>query len=350
MSETVIVTGGSGFIGSAACRKLLSGSARVINCDIQTYAAAQGTNKNLRNNPNYKEVNIDICNRDALEWLFHKERPVQVWHLAAETHVDRSIDTPEKFIQTNVVGTATLLQVASRYWSSATIDPNFRFIHVSTDEVYGSADGESRFTEEHPYRPSSPYSASKASSDHLVLSWHETYGLPVIVVNCVNNYGSYQFPEKLIPKTIVNAISGQKIPLYGTGENVREWLFVEDCVDAILMLARRGKIGQKYNIGSGQNTSNRQIVQRICEVLDTIQPSAEPYYKLVEFVHDRPGHDYRYAVNSTKARLESGWSPRHSLSDALELTVRWYLENEWWWRPLLANGATSRHGMTQPRN
>ncbi len=343
MSLRILVTGGAGFIGSAFVRYLLSQkSITVLNLDKLTYASDLRTLESVQDNPCYAFRKIDICDTAAVRREFEDFQPDAVVHLAAETHVDRSIDGPADFVHTNVVGTCSLLQVANDYWSNLTGDRqrNFRFHHVSTDEVFGSLGETGAFDETSPYQPNSPYAASKAAADHFVLSWHRTYGLPVIISNCSNNYGPYQFPEKLIPLMIVRAVDGKDLPIYGTGENVRDWLYVDDHVDALLTILTRGRVGETYNIGGNAEARNIDIVRSLCRHLDTAAPSTKPtggYCDLITFVDDRPGHDFRYAMDTGKIQRELGWQPRHTLETGLELTVAWYLDHEDWWRPFLQN-------------
>ncbi len=333
----VLVTGGAGFIGSAVCRHLIGASgARVVNLDKLTYAANPRSLDALADDPRYVFERADICDRAALDAIFAKYRPTAVLHLAAESHVDRSITEAAAFISTNIVGTYQLLEAARRY--SAALAPDlragFRFVHVSTDEVFGSLGGEGRFREDTPYRPSSPYSASKAASDHLAQAWYKTYGLPVIVSNCSNNYGPRQFPEKLIPLTILNALAGKPLPVYGDGSNVRDWLYVEDHAAGLVDLIEHGRPGEKYNFGGDSERTNLRVVELICDVLDRLVPSGRPRRSLITFVADRPGHDLRYAIDASKARRELGWRPRESFESGLERTIRWYLDNRAWWEPL----------------
>jgi dTDP-glucose 4,6-dehydratase len=331
----LLVTGGAGFIGSAVCRYVIRNTDHsVLNVDALTYADNLESLAEIERTPRYAFEQIDLCDAAGLECAFAAYRPDAVMHLAAESHVDRSIDEPAAFIQTNVVGTTNLLEVARRYW--AELEPGakerFRFHHVSTDEVYGSLGKTGKFCEETPYQPSSPYSASKASSDHLARAWNHTYGLPVVVTNCSNNYGPYQFPEKLIPLMILNAIAGKALPVYGTGENVRDWLYVDDHVRALLLVLERGRVGETYNIGGCNEVTNLEVVQQICDILDELLPenTSGPRASLITFVKDRPGHDLRYAVDSTKIQEELGWGPDESFATGLRKTVTWYLENSTW--------------------
>ena len=344
----VIVTGGAGFIGSALVRHLvLEKGYEVLNIDALTYAGNLASLSVVDGKPNYRFLHANICDRAAMEEAFAGFRPDRVMHLAAESHVDRSITGAADFIETNVIGTFTLLEAAKGYWSgmdSAGRDA-FRFLHVSTDEVYGSLGQDGLFTEDTPYDPSSPYSASKASSDHLAKAWERTYGLPVVVSNCSNNYGPYHFPEKLIPLTILNALAGERLPVYGRGENVRDWLYVEDHARALDLIAERGRAGETYNVGGRNERRNIDVVRRICTVLDEITPANRPREELIEFVTDRPGHDARYAIDATKLETELGWRAQENFDTGIEKTVRWYLDNDWWWRPLRERYAGQRLGL-----
>ncbi len=330
----ILVTGGAGFIGSAVVRQAVALGHEVINLDKLTYAACLENVASVANSPNYHFVQADICDREALERVFDTYQPEAVLHLAAESHVDRSIDGPADFIQTNIVGTFNLLEVSRNYWVSSGKLERFRFHHVSTDEVFGSLGETGQFHEDTPYDPRSPYSASKASSDHLVRAWGETYGLPVVLTNCSNNYGPFHFPEKLIPVVILNALAGKPLPIYGKGENVRDWLFVEDHADALLTVLEKGRLGQSYNIGGENEARNIDIVRKICAILDDLRPQRTPYEELITFVSDRPGHDLRYAIDPSRMRTELGWRPSATLDEGLLKTVQWYLDNEAWWRPL----------------
>jgi dTDP-glucose 4,6-dehydratase len=297
--------------------------------------------------PNYRFVHANICDRAAVERSVREFAPDRIMHLAAESHVDRSITGASDFIQANVFGTFNLLEAARDYWSKLEPDraANFRFLHVSTDEVFGSLGAEGLFTEETPYDPSSPYSASKASSDHLAKAWQRTYGLPVIVSNCSNNYGPYHFPEKLIPLTILNALAGEHLPVYGRGENVRDWLYVEDHARGLDIIAERGRLGETYNVGGRNERRNIDVVRQICEVLDAISPANRPRHELISHVTDRPGHDARYAIDATKLETELGWSAQENFDTGIEKTVRWYLANEWWWQPIRERYAGQRLGL-----
>ena len=346
----ILVTGGAGFIGSALVRHLvLEKQYTVLNVDALTYAGYLPSLRPVEEQPNYDFLHANICDGRAMRDAIAAFRPERIMHLAAESHVDRSITGAADFIQTNVVGTFTLLEAARDYWSSLKGEERdaFRFLHVSTDEVYGSLGEDGLFTEETPYDPSSPYSASKASSDHLAKAWQRTYGLPVVVSNCSNNYGPYHFPEKLIPLTILNALAGERLPVYGKGENVRDWLYVEDHARALDIIAERGKVGETYNVGGRNERRNIDVVRRICAVLDQISPANRPREELIEFVTDRPGHDARYAIDATKLEHELGWRAEETFDTGIEKTVRWYLENEWWWRPLRERYAGQRLGLVK---
>ena len=330
----LLVTGGAGFIGSAVVRQAIARGHEVINLDALTYAACLENVASVADNPKYSFVEADIRDFAQLETVFAKYRPDAVMHLAAESHVDRSIDGPGAFIETNVNGTYNLLQAARAYWEAQGRPETFRFHHISTDEVYGSLGATGQFTEETPYAPNSPYSASKAASDHLVRAWGETYGLPFVITNCSNNYGPFHFPEKLVPVVILNALAGKPIPIYGQGENVRDWLFVEDHADALLHVLANGADGQSYNIGGENEARNIDLVHMICDLLDELRPTDRPYSSLISFVSDRPGHDLRYAIDPTRIRTELGWRPSVTLQEGLRRTILWYLDNEDWWRAL----------------
>ncbi len=344
----VIVTGGAGFIGSALVRHLvLEKGYDVLNIDALTYAGNRASLHTVEDKPNYRFLKSNICDREAMEQAVREFQPDRIMHLAAESHVDRSITGAADFIETNVIGTFTLLETARGYWSAldSTKKDGFRFLHVSTDEVYGSLGDDGLFTEETPYDPSSPYSASKASSDHLAKAWERTYGLPIVVSNCSNNYGPYHFPEKLIPLTILNALAGERLPVYGKGENVRDWLYVEDHARALDLIAERGRVGETYNVGGRNERRNIDVVRRICEALDRLAPANRPREELVEFVTDRPGHDARYAIDAAKLENELGWRAQEDFDSGIEKTVAWYLENEWWWQPLRERYAGQRLGL-----
>lgn len=330
----ILITGGAGFIGSAVVRQAIRDGHEVVNVDVLTYAASLTNLKPIENAPGYAFENVDIGDAGEIARVFANHKPDAVMHLAAESHVDRSIDGPGVFLQTNVMGTFTLLQAALTFWDGAERPANFRFHHVSTDEVYGTLGDDGQFSETTPYAPNSPYSASKAASDHLVRAWGETYGLPFVVTNCSNNYGPYHFPEKLIPVVILNALVGRDIPVYGKGKNVRDWLYVEDHADALLTVLQQGENAQTYNIGGENEARNIDLVQMICGILDELRPKDAPYSEQIKFVTDRPGHDLRYAIDPTRIREELGWRPSVTLEQGLRRTVEWYLGNEDWWRPL----------------
>ena len=330
----ILVTGGAGFIGSAVVRHAINAGHSVVNVDKLTYAACLDNVASIADNENYVFFQADICDRAAIDSILKDTQPDAIMHLAAESHVDRSIDGPGAFIETNVTGTYTLLEAARSYWTAQGKPKSFRFHHISTDEVYGSLGPTGMFTEDTPYDPRSPYSASKASSDHLVRAWAETYGLPVVLTNCSNNYGPYHFPEKLVPVVILNALAGKDIPVYGKGENIRDWLYVEDHADALLTVLAKGEVGRSYNIGGENEAKNIDLVRMICAHLDVMRPKETPYAEQITFVTDRPGHDMRYAIDPTRIRTELGWRPSVTLEEGLEKTVRWYLDNEDWWRAL----------------
>jgi dTDP-glucose 4,6-dehydratase len=337
MTKRILVTGGAGFIGSAVVRRIINETPhRVLVVDALTYAGTLASLARVAGDPRYEFVKADICDAETMAAELARFRPDIVMHLAAESHVDRSIDGPSAFVRTNVVGTVTLLQAVLAYWRGLEEAGRaaFRFHHISTDEVFGSLGADGLFHEESAYKPNSPYSASKAASDHFVRAWHHTYGLPVVVSNCSNNYGPYHFPEKLIPLTILNALEGRPLPVYGAGENVRDWLYVEDHAAALLLIAERGRPGESYNVGGGAEQRNIDVVRRICALVDEMAPGAGPRESLIRFVADRPGHDLRYAIDAGKIRRELGWAPRESFESGLRKTVRWYLDNRDWWEPI----------------
>ncbi|KIN75509.1 dTDP-glucose 4,6-dehydratase [Sulfitobacter guttiformis] len=330
----ILITGGAGFIGSAVVRQAIERGHSVVNVDVLTYAACLDNVASVSDSPLYAFEQVDICDMPALADVFAKHQPDAVMHLAAESHVDRSIDGPGAFIQTNVTGTYTLLEAARAYWQGRERFAGFRFHHISTDEVFGSLGPEGQFTEDTPYDPRSPYSASKAASDHLVRAWGETYGLPIVLTNCSNNYGPFHFPEKLVPVVILRALAGEPIPVYGKGDNIRDWLYVEDHADALLKVMADGKIGRSYNIGGENEVTNLDLVKMICAILDDRHPQGAPHAQLITFVTDRPGHDMRYAIDPTRMNTEMGWKPSVTVEEGLAKTVDWYLENEDWWRAL----------------
>ncbi len=333
----ILVTGGAGFIGSAVVRHLVGEvGADVLNLDKLTYAGNLDSLAPIAGANNYHFVHADICDRAAVVQAIESFRPDHIMHLAAESHVDRSITGAADFIQTNIVGTFTLLEAARHYWNglSGEAKAAFRFLHVSTDEVYGSLGADGLFLETTPYDPSSPYSASKASADHLAKAWHRTYGLPVVVSNCSNNYGPYHFPEKLIPLNILNALEGKPLPVYGDGSNVRDWLYVDDHARALHLICSRGRLGETYNVGGRNERSNIDVVRRICALMDALRPGRAPHDRLITFVRDRPGHDHRYAIDATRLETELGWRAQEDFDSGMEKTVRWFLANEAWWRPL----------------
>ena len=344
MKNTIFVTGGAGFIGSAVIRRLLAISeSTVVNIDKLTYAGHLETVKAESEDARYKFEHVDICDAEAINSLFAQYQPRAIMHLAAESHVDRSIDGPADFIQTNIVGTYNLLE-ASRNYTAGLSDEDrqaFRFHHISTDEVFGSLGDEGLFTEESPYQPNSPYSASKAASDHLARAWHETFGLPVVMSNCSNNYGPYQYPEKLIPVIISKARAGEPIPVYGNGLNVRDWLYVDDHASALVTVMESGAPGRSYNVGGNEERTNIQVVEAVCGILDSIVPrdNDAKYADLITFVTDRPGHDHRYAIDADRIKQELGWEPAETFHSGMEKTVRWYLENDAWCQTVLADNA-----------
>ena len=339
----ILVTGGAGFIGSAVVRLAVARGHAVVNLDALTYAACLDNVASVAGSPLHAFEHADIRDAAALARIFATHRPDAVMHLAAESHVDRSIDGPGDFISTNVTGTYELLEAARHYWTAQGRPAAFRFHHVSTDEVFGTLGPTGQFTEATPYDPRSPYSASKAASDHLVRAWGETYGLPVVLSNCSNNYGPFHFPEKLVPVIILNALAGRPLPIYGDGSNVRDWLYVEDHADALLLVLAQGAVGRSYNIGGGNERSNLELVRMLCAILDARRPKPQgSYADQIEFVTDRPGHDARYAIDATRIRAELGWQPGVTLEQGLERTVDWYLENEGWWRALQGRAGVGR--------
>lgn len=337
----ILVTGGAGFIGSAVVRHIIRDTDwSVANVDKLTYAGNLESLADARTSNRHRHFKVDICNRASLDAVFQEVRPDAVLHLAAESHVDRSIDGAAPFIETNIVGTYTLLEATLAHWRSLDDEARarFRFQHISTDEVFGSLGATGQFTETTPYQPNSPYSASKAASDHLVRAWHHTYGLPTLATNCSNNYGPYHFPEKLIPLVILRALAGESLPVYGKGENVRDWLHVEDHAEALTLVLRRGRPGETYNVGGDSERKNIEVVRTICALLDEMLPGSanRPHEKLIKFVTDRPGHDARYAIDATKIKTELGWRPRHSFDSGLRDTVRWFLDNRPWWERVMS--------------
>jgi dTDP-glucose 4,6-dehydratase len=333
---TLLVTGGAGFIGSAVVRLAVGRGLRVVNVDALTYAACLDNVASVADDPLYSFVKVDLRDRGALDKVFAEHAPTRVLHLAAESHVDRSIDGPAEFMETNVMGTFHLLEAARAHWDTKGRPEGFRFHHVSTDEVFGSLGATGQFTETTRYDPRSPYSSSKAASDHLVRAWHETYGLPIVLTNCSNNYGPYHFPEKLVPVIILNALAGKDLPIYGDGSNVRDWLYVEDHADALLKVLDEGQNGRSYNIGGENEKTNLELVNILCDILDREKPRADnkSYADQITYVTDRPGHDARYAIDPTRIRTELGWRPSVTVHEGLAKTVRWYLDNEDWWRAL----------------
>jgi dTDP-glucose 4,6-dehydratase len=336
----IIVTGGAGFIGSAVVRHLvLEAGANVLTIDKLTYAGTRTSLKAVDNHPGHHFVQADICDETAVARALSEFRPERIIHLAAETHVDRSITGAKAFVETNVIGTFTLLELARQYWT--TLDRQardaFRFLHVSTDEVYGSLGPDGLFTETTRYDPGSPYSASKAAADHFATAWHRTYGLPVVISNCSNNYGPFQFPKKLIPLATLNAMEGKAIAVYGDGANVRDWLHVDDHARALDLIASKGRPGERYNVGGRNERSNIEVVRRIARIMDAMRPEGAPHERLIRFVPDRPGHDDRYAIDPTKLESELGWRADETFETGIEKTVRWYMQNEWWWKPLREN-------------
>lgn len=332
----ILITGGAGFIGSAVVRLAFARGHEVVNLDALTYAANLANVAEAAQSDRYAFEQADIRDRPALDRILATHRPDAVMHLAAESHVDRSIDGPAAFVETNVIGTFNMLEAARAYWVAEGKPKGFRFHHISTDEVFGSLGETGQFTETTPYDPRSPYSASKAGSDHLVRAWAETYGLPVVLTNCSNNYGPYHFPEKLVPVVILKALAGQPIPVYGDGGNIRDWLYVEDHADALLLVLEKGQLNRSYNIGGENEATNIDLVRTICAHMDDLSPSGAPHADLITFVTDRPGHDRRYAIDPTRIRTELGWRPSVTVEEGLRRTVEWYLANRDWWEPLLS--------------
>ena len=349
MNNTVIVTGGAGFIGSAVIRHLLDQiDTNVVNLDKLTYAGNKATIAGFAGNSRYSFEKCDICDRSAVARIFQHYQPQAVMHLAAESHVDRSIDGPWEFVNTNIIGTYNLLEITREYLDKLPAGQDrekFRFHHISTDEVFGTLGEQGLFTEDSPYQPNSPYSASKASSDHLVRAWNETFGLPVVLSNCSNNYGPYQYPEKLLPVIISKATSQQAIPVYGTGSNIRDWLYVDDHAAALVRIMRHGKIGRSYNVGGNEERTNLDVVNTVCEILDRLQPAAngKPYVSLVEYVTDRPGHDFRYAIDASRIKQELHWEPAETFESGMQKTVQWYLDNQAWVDAVQASNALRGH-------
>lgn len=350
----ILITGGAGFIGSAVVRQFITATdATVVNVDKLTYAGNLESVAEVANSPRYHFERVDICDAPAVQRLFAYYQPDAVMHLAAESHVDRSIDGPAQFIETNILGTYTLLEAARNYWQGlpGAAQARFRFHHISTDEVYGSLGADGYFTEETPYQPNSPYSASKAASDHLVRAWHHTYGLPAVTTNCSNNYGPYHFPEKLIPLVIIKALRGEALPIYGQGDNVRDWLYVEDHACALRLVLAQGRLGETYNIGGHNERTNLEVVKTICLHLDELVPDSRfaPHASLITFVADRPGHDKRYAIDAGKLERELGWRPAETFESGLRKTVQWYLHNRSWWERVLSGAYQGeRLGLTSP--
>ena len=335
----IMLTGGAGFIGSALTRHLIKNSGySVLNLDKLTYAGNLDSLKDVSGCSRYSFAHGDICDKRLVTELLYGFNPDAVMHLAAESHVDRSIDGPAAFIETNIVGTYNLLECCRGYWNTLPADrkETFRFLHISTDEVYGSLGDEGFFTEETGYDPRSPYSASKAASDHLVMAWHHTYGLPVLMTNCSNNYGPYHFPEKLIPLVILNALDGKELPIYGKGDNIRDWLYVDDHARALCRVLEAGRTGHSYNVGGNNEKTNLEVVETICDILDKLKPKGggKSYREQIVFVADRPGHDKRYAIDASKIKDKLGWHPQETFETGMKKTVQWYLDNDWWWRPI----------------
>lgn len=338
----ILVTGGAGFIGSAVVRLAVARGHEVVNLDALTYAANLENVASVADAPGYAFEKADIRDRAELDRILAQHRPDAIMHLAAESHVDRSIDGPAAFVETNVIGTFNLLEAARAYWTAQGKPDSFRFHHISTDEVFGSLGETGQFTEDTPYDPRSPYSASKAGSDHLVRAWAETYRLPVVLTNCSNNYGPFHFPEKLVPVVILKALAGERIPVYGDGGNVRDWLYVEDHADALLLVLEKGQLGRSYNIGGENEAKNIDLVRTICAHMDELHPEGAPHADLITFVADRPGHDRRYAIDPTRIRTELGWRPSVTVEEGLRRTVEWYLANRDWWHPLLSRDGVGK--------
>ena len=338
--QSILVTGGAGFIGSNLIRLLIERGFRVLNLDKLTYAGNLSSLAPVAKHPQYRFERVDLLDAECLEEVLKSFRPDAIMHLAAESHVDRSIDGPKTFVETNVMGTLNILQAARGFWETLppTQKSNFRFLHVSTDEVYGSLGAVGKFTETTPYCPHSPYSATKAASDHLARAWHDTYGLPVLVTNCSNNYGPFQFPEKLIPVVILKCLRNESIPIYAQGLNVRDWLYVEDHCDALISVVERGRVGETYNIGGDNEIRNLDLVRLLCEIMDELapRPNGNAYAELITFVADRPGHDMRYAINAEKIKSELGWTPKQGAFSGFRKTVIWYLDNRHWWQDILS--------------
>ncbi len=335
----VIVTGGAGFIGSAVVRRLLRADHEVLNFDLMTYAASMATLRDIGHHPKYRFVRGDVTDTAAFNYVLASFRPDAIMHLAAESHVDRSIENPEQFVDTNVIGTVRLLAACTRYWERlpAADQQTFRFHQISTDEVFGELGPTGQFSEQSPYQPNSPYAASKAAADHFVRAWGRTYGLPVVLSNCSNNYGPYQFPEKLLPLMIIKGLAGEPLPVYGDGQQVRDWLYVDDHADALKLVLEQGVIGESYNVGGDCERTNLSIVHAICDLLDELQPKSRGSHRdLITYVTDRPGHDRRYAVDFSKIHRELGWSPRETFDSGIEKTVRWYVNFRSWWEPILS--------------